>query len=486
MLKFSLFSYLLVIYLFVSSCPPAVMAVNVVEPDPKALAGKGIAAYQHGDYPGAIQLLSARARLSPEDGDVYYYLGNCYLKTGNKEQAAHMYSACVRVAAASQAGRYSLAALESLSTGSVAEPPQTPRALQPQSKAAAEAASDSLMSQAALDKSFNEAVKSIQNQRAGLKSRVDRLLEQTIDDMLSLNRRNNIAYPSTLERLRREAENKLQEMQTKEIRLESRMLAPDKIDARAAPALPQEKIDDSKAALGSLTDYLKSDKPFDPFGTDIKPELTAKFMTIRDVFGELSVYQPAARTLSKQTFSQLKSAIENKQDWLDQQTYQVKARLILDIAAIQANATTSTATQQTNPAYHIASAKFPRSDPNNLSRSEQEISQVTEATQKRIQELQESYNRDIDSLIARAKERLGGMVLQAGQMNSQLKHPSGNIQMVPLGTNFYVRNYVNFGDRTELTPAANNRSAKAGAKQLHAQAKQLKLPEHAPVQSRQE
>lgn len=435
------------------------LAADIAEMGTGSMQQQGIAAYQRGDYGSAIKYLSGRARVAPEDATVYYYLGNCYLKTNQTEQAAHMYSACVRVAPASQAGKYALKALESLSTmpkAATAAPTdaKAPGAVDPE---AAAAIKDSLVSEKPLDQSLNEAIKRIKSQRHTVKSQVDRIWDQLSDELQSMNPRVTQNYAAELERVRREAENKVEDLQTKELRYESRVLAPEKVDVRAVPQKPQEKIDDTKGALGSLHDYYKPEKPFDPFGTEVTPELTSKFMAVRDVFGELSTYQPSARKAAKQVFMQMKRSIENKQDSFDQQIYQVKANLIRDIVQIKSNAGNqySSNYKQMNPLNQLATSTIARADnQSNLTQADRDLSDATERAKKRIKDIEDSYYRDVDSIISGAKERLGGMVAQVGQMNTQLQRPSGTVQMVPQGTDTYTRNYVNFGDRNDSAPAS--------------------------------
>jgi len=443
-----MFRFLAIYFLISSFCVSAVIASNVSAMDARALADNGIAAYHRGDYPEATKLLEERARMSPEDPNVYYYLGNCYVYAKQNEKAAHMYSACVRLAPGSQAGKYALSALESLSSAPKSAPGEDPPKTDP---ALVDAARDSLMTEKAVDQSFNDAVKRIRSQRQTLKIRIDKTFQNMQDELQSQNPKSS-TYATDLERTRREAENTVADLQTRELRFENRLLGPDKIDARAIPEIPKEKPDSSKTVLGSLMEYFKSDKPFDPFDTELTPEISSKFMTIKDVFGELSTYQPSARRVAKQVFLQLKSSIESKQDQLDEQLLQVRSNLIRDVVNLLANDTSPNPLyKQMNPAYQAAAAKIPRADnESNLSPTEKDVSQAIEAGKKRIKELEDGYYRDVDSLILGAKEKVGGMVAQAGQMNSQLKHPSGNIQLVPLGTDMYVRNYVNFGDRSGL------------------------------------
>lgn len=461
--------FLAIITWFLVVCAPATCASNVTEANAASLAQQGIAAYKRADYQEAIKLLGQRARMTPEDPDVYYYLGNCYVYSKQTDKAAHMYSACVRLAPTSQAGKYSLDALEHLSAGSRGD--TAPPALD---KAAVDAARDSLVSTEPLDKRFNDAVKRIQSQRSTLKARIDRIYAVMQDDLQVLSPRITACYPCEMERVRREADNNVLELQTRELRFENRLLAPEKIDARAIPQMPQEKPDSSRTALGSLIEYFKPDKPFDPFGMDITPEITAKFMTVKDVFGELSTYQPSARKVAKQVFVQLKSGIENKQDLLDQRLHQARDNLIRDIINITTRyGSTAISYKQMIPGYHASSSAIPRADQGNLTPMDVDVSQTVEQAKKRIKDLEDGYYRDVDALIAGAKQRVGGMVAQTGQMNSQLKHPSGNIQLVPLGTDIYVRNYVNFGERPELLAPADGQPKIPMVQPLKAQAKKL-------------
>ncbi|MBY0358357.1 MAG: tetratricopeptide repeat protein [Candidatus Obscuribacterales bacterium] len=443
---------------------PLAYSADLTELEPSAYTQQGIAAFHRGDYPNAIRFLSGRTKTQPVDPKIYYYLGNCYLHTKQHEQAVRMFSTCIKLAPASQAGRYSLAALERMSI--MSNQHQEAGHPEPDSQATA-ASKDALSTLAAIDKSFNDAVVRIKSQRQTLKIRVDRVWEDLQNDLTAMTPRTTTNYAVEMERVRREAEIKVEEMQSKELRFESRLLAPEKIDVRAIPQNPQDKTDDTSTALGSLLDLFKPEKPFDPFGTDIKPELTAKFMTIKDVFGEMSTYQPSARKMAKQVFIQLKSGIENKQNLLDQQIYQLKANLIRDVASIKSNYGNSTSNLQLTPSYHLSASRIPRNNQGNLTQMDADVSQATERAKKRIKELQDSYGRDVDGLIAGAKERIGGMVAQVGQMNKQLQHPSGNIMVVPLGTDVYTRNYVNFGDRPEPQP-----ELKAQAKKMQQNKKQ--------------
>jgi tetratricopeptide (TPR) repeat protein len=454
------------------------MAGDVAELNLANLTNQGIAAYQRGSYDDAVKFLSARARQTPEDANVYYYLGNCYLHLNRNDQAAHMFSACVRVSPTSQAGKYALSALESLSSmpkandktetthATLSDPSVNSKAI--------EAARDALTSHAPIDKSFNEAVARIKSQRRTLQVRVDKLYEQMQDDLSTIHPRLTSNYISELERIRRTAEIRVQEMQTTELRYENRLLAPEKIDVRSIPQLPQEKTDNTKTALGSLLEYFKPDKPYDPFGAEITPEITSKFMSLKDVFGELSTYLPASRIVAKQAFSQLKHAVENKQDWLDRQIVQIKESLVKDICNIQSNYGALAMRRQQTPAYHASSAQIPRANQENLSQMELEISQATERAKNKIKHLEDSYYRDIDSLIAGAKEKVSSMVAQTGNINKQMQKPSGTIQIVPLGTTLYNRNYVNFGERntpnTLRSPSVIDNGNLPGLK-----AKELKL-----------
>ncbi len=472
------------LFLLLSCCTAQALCADITKISPVHLTQQGIAAYQRGDFNSAIRFFAERARLAPEDASVYYYLGNCYLNTKQNDQAGHMFSASVRVAPASQAGKYSLKALESLSTmprSAAPEPPaQAPAAPDP---AASAAVRDSLLSEAPLDKSFNDAVKRIQSERQTVKTRVDRVWEQLQDDLQSMTPRTTTNYAVELERVSKEAENKVENLQTRELRFENRLLAPEKIDVRAIPKMPEEKTDDTKTALGSLLDYFKPEKPFDPFSVEITPELTSKFLTIKDVFGELCTYQAEARKIARQAFFQLKSGIENKQDFLDQQIYQLKYQLIRDIVNIKSTYGSQSSNRNTNPAFHLSSSKIPRADQNNLTPMDLEVSQATERAKKRIKELEDGYSRDVDSLIVGVKERVGGLVAQSGQINSQLKRASGTIQIVPLGTNVYTRNYVNFGDRPDTSTAQSSpptgqkgKSNPAGPVVQPLRAQTLKLP----------
>lgn len=450
---------------------------EVTQADPAKMAQSGIAAFQKGDTQTALRFLGARAKVQPEDANVYYYLGNCYLKTNQHDLAAHMFSACVRVSPSSQAGKYSLSALETLSTMPRQADAATPAdpAAAPPDRAQAAATRDSLMSEKALDQQFNDAVVKIKSYRQGLKTRIDHIWLQMQDEMQAMQQRNNPNYAADLEKLQRDAEIKVQELQTKELRLESRLMAPDKVDVRAIPQMPGEKVDDTKTALGSLLDYFKPEKPFDPFATELTPDVTSKFLTVKDVFGELASYQASARRAAKQVFMQVKNSIEVKQDQLDVQLTQIKNNLLHDVVAIkinygnQANARTQ---QLVNATTYITGARIPRSDQEKLTPQELEISQAVERSKKRIKEAEDTYYHEVDLILAGAKEKLGGMIAQTGQMNKQMQKPSGTIQLVPLGTDTFTRNYINFGERPELMPAA----AKTPLTPLHAEAKKLATP----------
>ena len=470
--------FALILILFLSVCGIGAFASNVTETSPAALSEQGIAAYQRGDYLRAIKLLNERSKMVPDDPNIYYYLGHCYVRTNQNDQAAHMYSTCIRKSPGSQAGQYALKALESLSTTQKSAPDSkqgNSNKAQAQDPTATEVSRDSLMSEAALDMSFNEAVQRIKNSRQTHKTRVDRLYEQLHDDLDAINPSTTPNYAGELERTRREIDIKVEDTQIKELRYENRLLAPDKIDVRAVPQLPQEKADDTKPALGSLFELLKPEKPFDPFATDITPDISAKFMSIKDVFGELSTYQPSAQRMAKQAFMQLKSRIEMKQDQFDQQIYQDKNNLIRDIVNIYANSSNyGLVREQLSVNYHIKESKVPRSDQSNLSSMQIELSETTDRTKKRIRELEDSYYRDVDSLITGARERVGAMVAQVGQMNNQLKHPSGTIQLVPQGTDTYTRNYINFGDH--FSPDAPDIHSTPQVKPISAQRGKLLLP----------
>lgn len=426
-------------------------AADVTRVEPKELGTQGITAYQRGDYATALRFLTARARLAPQDPTIFYYLGNCYLHAKQPENAARMYSHCIRSGPSSEAAKLSLAALESLSTMPKQQQQPTEEKKEPASNAAAnEAARDSLVATGAVDKAFNDAVTRIRSQRQTFKSKVDQIWHHLEDDLTAMSPKTTPNYSVELERVRREADNKLEYEQLKQLRWESRMISPDKVDVRAVPEPLKEKPDDAKTALGSLSELVKSEKPFDPFGPEVNAEIATKFMSVKDVFGELSTYQPAERRVAKQCFAQLKNSIEIKQDSLDQQIYQAKENLIRDLVHIKINYNVAGnpyyTKQDSNPLYHMATSKIPRADANHMTPVDQEIQQTTERAKKRIAELKDGYLKQVDALVASAKERVTGMVAQTGQLNSQLKKPSGTIQIVPLGSDTYTRNYVNFGN----------------------------------------
>lgn len=427
------------------------LAADVTPLNPKEIGAQGIAAYQRGDYATAMRYLHARAGLNPQDATIFYYLGNCYMHAKQNENAARMYSACIRVGPGTEAAKHALSALETISTmPKTSIPVAEPKPEAPDPKAA-EANRDSLASAGAIDKAFNEAVIRIRSQRQTFKIKVDNHWRRLQEDLQAMNPRSTPNYSVELERVRRETDNKVEYEQLRQLRWENRMLGPDKIDVRAVPELPKEKTDDTKNALGSLSELFKPETPYDPFGPDVNAELAAKFLTLKDVFGELNTYQPAERRVAKQVFAQLKNSIEVKQDSLDQQVNQAKENLIRDIIHIKiahnVSGNPAYANKESTTAYHMSSSKIPRADQSNTSPADLEISQTTERAKRRLQEIKDSYLRDVDSLIAGAKERVGGMVISTGQMNSQLKKPSGTIQLVPQGSDSYTRNYVNFGNR---------------------------------------
>ncbi len=439
---------------FVGALPT--LAADITQVTPKDLANQGIAAYKRGDYANALRFLHARASLVPQDATVFYYLGNCYMHSKQNENAARMYSACIRSGPGTEASKLALSALETLSTMPKSAPSVETKPEAPDPKAA-EASRDALSSTNAVDKAFNDAVVRIRNQRQTFKIKVDGHWHRLEDDLQSMNPKSTPNYSVELERIRRETDNKVEFEQLKQLRWENRMLGPDKVDVRAVPEVPKEKIDDTKNALGSLGELFQPEKPYDPFGPEVNAQIAAKFLTAKDVFGELSTYQPSERRVAKQVFLQLKNSIELKQDSLDQQIHQVKDNLIRDMVHIKINYNVSGnpayVNKESTTAYHMSNSKIPRSDQNNLSPADLEISQTTERAKKRLNDLKESYLRDVDSLIAGAKERVGGMVISTGQMNSQLKKPSGTIQLVPLGSDSYTRNYVNFGSRDQSASA---------------------------------
>jgi cytochrome c556 len=441
--------YLYLLCSFLAVAP--VMAADVTPVNAADLASRGIGAYNRKDFPTAIKFLHARAGLAPQDPVIFYYLGNCYMQAKQHEHAAKLYSACIRCGPGTEASKHALSALETLSTMPKAPPPPVESKPELPDPKAAEASRDALPNTAAVDKAFNDAVTRIRNNRQTFKIKVDNHWHRLQEDLTAMNPKNTPNYSVELERIRRETDNKIEYEQLRQLRTESRILAPDKIDVRAVPDTPKEKADDTKTALGSLSELVKPEKPFDPFGPDVNPEIAAKFLTLKDVFGELSTYQPSERRIAKQVFSQLKNSIEVKQDSFDQQVHQVKETLVRDLVHIKINynvsGNPSYANKESTAAYHISSSKIPRSDQNNLTPADLEISQTTERAKKRLAELKDGYLRDVDSLIAVAKERVSGAVISTGQINSQLKKPSGTIQVVPLGSDSYTRNYVNFGSR---------------------------------------
>lgn len=435
--------------LIITSSISCVSAGELAEIKPAQLWNQALSAYQRGNFPEAIKLLSARSRMAPADPNVMYYLGNCYLQTQKHDDAAKMFSACVRMSPASQAGQYSLQALEKLSSMPKAPLPD-PNAKPPgtMDQAALDASKEALMSERALDRDHVTAAKRIKDERNTLKRKIDRVFEQLQETLLSMNRRSTPNYAAELAKLKSEAEIEVEQMQIKELRLESRLLAPDKIDCRAVPELPKKK-DDSKNALGALSEYLKPEQPDDPLASEISPEITAKFMTVKDAFGDLSTYQPQARRLAKQMFLHMKSGVEMKQDSFDMQLHQAKERLIRDVYSIHANYGNQAIMKNMNPLQYLTSASIPRTDQSSMTPMDIELSQAAERTKKRLKELQDSYNRDLDSIIVGTKERLAGLVGTSITMGSQLKHPKGSVQLVPQGTTLHTRNYVNFGDHAD-------------------------------------
>jgi tetratricopeptide (TPR) repeat protein len=434
--------------LFLSLQSPT-FAGDLVELGPQPLLMQGIAAYQRGNYTEALKYLTARARIQPGDARAFYFLGNTYLQLNNYDEAAHQFTACVKTSPNSQAGQYSLQALERLST----MPKKGPDLDKDKNKDGQltpeqiEATRDSMRSDRALDKDFNEAAKRIQNERITLKRRIDQIYDRLTEELAQLNRRSTPNFYAELAQTKSKAEMEVEQLQKKQQRWEARLLAPDKVDVRAVPELKTKK-DDSKDALGALAEYFKPEKPNDPLATDITPEITAKFMTMRDVFGDLSTYEPQSRRLAKQMFGQLKSSIEMKQDSFDSQVHNEKDRLIRDVYSIQANYQNQSFGRNTsNPMSYLTSSSIPRSSQENLSPMELDISQAAERTKKRLKELQDNYARDVDGMISGTKERLGSLIGTTATMGSQLKKPKGVIQIVPLGTTLNNRNYVNFGDR---------------------------------------
>lgn len=439
---------LLAATILILSLQSAARAGDLIELGPKELLNQGVAAYQRKNFPEAVKYLSARTRIQPPDANAFYYLGNIYLQSKRNDEANKMFLQCVKAAPSSQAAQYSLQALEALQNmpKTAPEPDKkkdegtlTPEQIQ--------AERETLGTDRALDKDYNEAVKRIQNERITLKRRIDVIYERVQDELSQMNRRTTPNFQAELAQAKSKAEIEVEQLQRKEQRFESRILAPEKIDVRAVPELVAKK-DDSKDALGSLAEYFKPEKPADPLGADITPEITAKFMTIRDVFGDLSTYDPQSRRLAKQMFGQLKSSIEMKQDSFDMQLQNEKDRLIRDIYSIQVNYGNQVFGRNSlNPISYLTTSSIPRSAQDNLTPMEQEITQVAERAKRRLKEIQDSYGRDVDAMISGTKERLGSVIGSNTTANSQLKHPHGTIQIVPLGTNLNTRNYVNFGDR---------------------------------------
>jgi hypothetical protein len=430
------------------SMQSAAHAGDLIELGPKELLNQGIAAYQRRNYAEALKYLSARARIQPSDPNAFYYLGNIYLQAKQNDAASKMFLQCVKAGPTTQAAQYSLQALEALQampkTAAEPEKPKDDGKLTPEQ---IQAERETIGTDRALDKDYNEAVKRITNERITLKRRIDLIYERLQDELSIMNRRTTPNFQAELAQAKSKAEIEVEQLQRKQQRFESRILAPEKIDVRAVPELVQKK-DDSKDALGALAEYFKPDKPADPLGADITPEITSKFMTVRDVFGDLSTYDPQSRRLAKQMFMQLKAGIEMKQDNFDMQLQNEKDRLIRDVYGIQVNYGNQIFGRNAlNPISYLTTSSIPRSSQDNLTPMEQEISQAADRAKRRLKEIQDSYNRDVDSMISGAKERLGSVIGSNTTANSQLKHPHGTIQVVPLGTNLNTRNYVNFGDR---------------------------------------
>lgn len=404
-----------------------------------ATARAGIEAYHKGDYQTAIRYLEHRSRQIPQDPNVIYYLGSCYLQTQQRDNASKMFAHCVRIAPASQAGKYSLQALEALS-GKV-EQPAPEKATAPDPKAVA-AQKDALLNDAAIDKQYNDAVRNIANHRQTFKARITTIFERLSDQLQSMTPKNTPNYSLELEKLRGEAENEVEELQMKELRAENRMMAPTKIDVRAVPEKPVEKKDNAKSALGqTLLSNLTNEKPFDPFGAEVTPEIAAKFLSIKDVFGELSTYEPATRAVVKQLFVRLKQDIENKQNSLDQETSYIRKQLIQEIFNIKVSYGSSYKNQMT-AGYHMNNTSIPRRDSTQKTPMEEDLARATERALKRIKSAQELYDRDVASLIAGSKESLNSMITQASGINSQLKNMHGSTLIMPIGTSIYNKNYV--------------------------------------------
>lgn len=438
---------LLATTLLLISMQSAARAGDLVELGPKELLNQGIAAYQRKNFPEAVKFLSARARIQPSDPNAFYYLGNIYLQAKRNEEANKMFLQAVKAGPTSQAAQYSLQALEALQNMPKAAPDADKKEVGKLTPEQLQAERESIGSDRALDKDYNVAVRRIQNERTTLKRRIDVIYERLQDELSQMNRRTTQNYQAELAQTKSKAEIEVEQLQRKQQRFESRILAPEKIDVRAVPELAVKK-DDSKDALGSLAEYFKPEKPADPLAADISPEITAKFMTIRDVFGDLSTYDPQSRRLARQMFSQLKSGIEMKQDNFDMQLHNEKDRLVRDIYNIQVNYGNQISGRNAlNALSYLTTSTIPRSSQESLTPMEQEMSQIAERAKKRLKDIQDSYSRDVDAMISGAKERLGSVIGSNTTANSQLKRPHGTIQIVPLGTNLNTRNYVNFGDR---------------------------------------
>lgn len=421
--------------------------VTPVNPNLDAMAKAGIAAYNKGDYQTALRYLDYRSRQNPQDPNVIYYLGNCYLKLEQRDNASKLFAHCVRIAPASQAGQYSLQALEALS-GKVEK---SPEATVPDPKAVA-AQKDALLSEAAIDAQYNKAQRDITNARQTFKARITALYERLQDHLQSLNPKTTPNYGLEMERLRNEAENEVEELQMKELRAENRMLSPTKIDVRAVPEKPVEKKDNAKNALGqTLLANLNNEKPFDPFGTELSPEIAAKFLSMKDVFGELSTYEPSTRGLVKQLFVRLKQDIENKQNSLDQETTYIRKQLIQEIFTIKVSYGASFKLQQ-SAAWQLNNSTIPRRDDRQKSPMEDDMARATERALKRIKSAQELYDRDVAGLISGAKESLNSMITQASGINSQLKNMHGSTVIMPIGTTLNNKNYVHMENQQPLEP----------------------------------
>ena len=408
----------------------------------------GIDAYNKGDYATAIRYLEYRSRHNPQDPNVIYYLGNCYLNSNQRESASKMFVHCVQNFPTTQAGKYSLQALGALS-GKVVEPPAEDKPGAPDPKAVA-AQKDALLTEVAIDAQYNNAVKGIANARQTFKSRITVIFERLSDHLQAMNAKNTPNYALEMEKLRGEAENEVEELQMKELRSENRMLAPTKIDVRAVPEKPGEKKDNAKNALGqNLLSNLSNEKPFDPFGPEVTPEIAAKFMGLKDVFGELTIYEPATRNLVKQLFIRLKQDIENKQNSLDQETSYIRKQLVHEIFNIKVSYGSSYKNQQT-AGFHMNTTSIPRRDDRQKTPMEEDLARATERALKRIKSAQELYDRDVASMISGAKENLNSMITQASGINSQLKNMQGSTLIMPIGTTIHNKNYVHFENQKPL------------------------------------